>query len=99
MPPQDFELMVAEWEELMGYADHRSWIGVLKHLVERASAKAFYHARQRLVAKLGRDVADEEERLWQTARGIEHALRPQDLFLKHFTTVPKTLRLAIYRNS
>lgn len=90
-PPREYELTVAEWKSLMQYADRRPWIGVLNHLVERASAKALYHVRQRLIATVGSDEADREEESWGAAWGVKPAFQPRELFLEHFAEVPKNI--------
>ena len=81
MPPQDFELSGADWEALVSFAKQRTWIEIMKHLVERASAKAYYHVRQRIVAECGSQVADQEESSWSETWGTKLDKIASELFL------------------
>lgn len=84
-PPQDFELSEKEWAEFKAYGGLRAWVGVLGHLVDRTSAKAYYHARQRIMAACGSDEVGKEENSFASKWGIKRALNAADLFLERIT--------------
>lgn len=79
MPPQDFELSGAEWEALVAYTPQRPWVAVLQHLVDRESAKACYHVRQRIWARCGREEAEREEASWADQWGTKRAIYAAEL--------------------
>lgn len=91
-PPQDFELSEEEWEQFLSYAQRREWIGVLGHLVHRASAKAYYHARQRIIAVCGAEEAAREENSWRTKWGVKRPMHAADLFLNRIEFVEENCR-------
>lgn len=86
-PPQDFELNVAEWAALVSFADQRPWIGLLKHLVERASAKAYYHVRQRIMNRYGPAGPVDEENSWPTTWGAKQPSNAAELFQERLTPI------------
>lgn len=79
-PPQEFELNGVEWESLMSFAGQRPWIGVLKNLIERASAKAYYHVRDRITSRHGSAGVSNEEKLWPATWGTKQPLNAAALF-------------------
>lgn len=80
MPPQDFELSGADWEALVSFADQRPWIAILRHLVDGASAKAYYHVRQRIWARCGQEEVEREEASWAERWGTKRAIYAAELF-------------------
>lgn len=59
-----FELTDKGWHELLRHDIRIDWIRLLKSMVARRSARAYYHVRQRLVAAYGETVANSEEASW-----------------------------------
>lgn len=95
LPPQDFELNGADWESLVSFAADREWIGVLKHLVTRASAKAYYHVRERITAEWGPQGVQAEEDLWPSTWGVNPAMYAADLFQSRLTPIRENIAVGV----
>ncbi|KAK5128457.1 hypothetical protein LTR85_003125 [Meristemomyces frigidus] len=79
-PVQEFELADQQWNELLKHQYRDTWIRLLNHMVQRMSARAYYHVRDQLNEAYGETVANSEEAGWaglwnaQPPRSIKHLL-------------------------
>lgn len=67
----DVELTQNEWDQLVrgdsdleGVGDDSQWVKALDELITRASDRAYYHVRNRLVEDYGEEAAIEEDASW-----------------------------------
>jgi len=60
---QDFQLDDSQWCSLLKHS-RTTWIRLLNHLIQRMSARAYYHVRSQLIKAYGEEAADAEEAAW-----------------------------------
>ena len=64
-PAVDFTFDDQEFAKLSARRD-LAWVSLLNHLIERRSAKAYYHVRSQLVVAYGEEAANTEEASWES---------------------------------
>ncbi|KAK3070235.1 hypothetical protein LTR53_010808 [Teratosphaeriaceae sp. CCFEE 6253] len=77
----DFELGESEWAKLRTLESRLAWVRVLSNLVNRRSARSYYHVRQLLQTSFGAQSVIADQKSWSTTWDTQPPRSANDLLL------------------